>query len=224
MVDGPKRRLADHLPEDVVVAVQAEPRGTGDAVAAAAGEIGGGDTVVVVMGDVPLVDADTLTGLVEAHEASGAAATMLTAELEDPTGYGRVVRDAEGQVERVVETKAAGDATEAELAIREVNTGIFAFDGGALLDALEQLESGNAQGELYLPDVLPRMREAGREIGAHVAADWAVTLGINDRVDLARVRAIAQERINEAHMRAGVTLVDPRSAHIDAGVRSAPTR
>jgi bifunctional UDP-N-acetylglucosamine pyrophosphorylase/glucosamine-1-phosphate N-acetyltransferase len=218
VVDGPERRLDGHLPDGVAVAVQAEPKGTGDAVAAAAGEISEGDTVVVVMGDVPLVDAETLTGLVEAHEESGAGATMLTAELEDPSGYGRVVRDAEGQVERVVETKAAGDASEAELAIREVNTGIFAFDGGALLDALRQLESGNAQGELYLPDVLPRIREAGREIAAHVASDSTVTLGINDRVDLARVRAIAQERINDAHMRAGVTLIDPRSAHIDAGV------
>ena len=218
VVDGPKRRLADHLPEDVVVAVQEEPRGTGDAVAAAAGEIGGGDTVVVTMGDVPLVDGETLTALVEAHDASGAAATMLTAELEDPTGYGRVVRDAEGQVERVVETKTAGDASEAELAIREVNTGIFAFDGDALKDALERLESDNAQGELYLPDVLPRLKEAGREVGAHVATNPDVTRGINDRVDLARVRAIAQERINETHMRAGVTLVDPGSAHIEVGV------
>jgi bifunctional UDP-N-acetylglucosamine pyrophosphorylase/glucosamine-1-phosphate N-acetyltransferase len=218
VVDGPKRRLAGHLPDDVVVAVQSEPRGTGDAVAAAAGEIGEGDTVVVTMGDVPLVDGETLTALVEAHDASGAAATMLTAELEDPTGYGRVVRDAEGQVERVVETKTAGDASEAELAIREVNTGIFAFDGDALKDALERLESDNAQGELYLPDVLPRLKEAGRDVGAHVATNPDVTRGINDRVDLARVRAIAQERINEAHMRAGVTLVDPRSAHIEAGV------
>lgn len=218
VVDGPERRLDGHLPDGVAVAVQAEPKGTGDAVSAAAAEISAEDTVVVVMGDVPLVDAETLTALVEAHEESGAGATMLTAELEDPAGYGRVVRDAEGQVERVVETKAAGDASEAELAIREVNTGIFAFDGGALLDALQRLESGNAQGELYLPDVLPRMREAGREIAAHVATDWTVTLGINDRVDLARVRAIAQERINEAHMRAGVTLVDPASATIDAGV------
>jgi bifunctional UDP-N-acetylglucosamine pyrophosphorylase / glucosamine-1-phosphate N-acetyltransferase len=218
VVDGPKRRLADHLPEGVTVAIQEEPRGTGDAVAAATSEIADGDTVVVTMGDVPLVDAETLTALVEAHEASGAAATMLTAELEDPTGYGRVVRDAEGQVERVVETKTAGDATQAELAIREVNTGIFAFDGAALKAALDRLEAGNAQGELYLPDVLPRMKEDGREIGAHVAADGAVTLGINDRADLARVKAIAQERINVAHMRAGVTIVDPLSAHIDAGV------
>ena len=218
VVDGPKRPLAGRLPDDVTVAVQAEPRGTGDAVAAASKEFADGDTVVVTMGDVPLVDAETLKGLVEAHDESGAAATMLTAELEDPSGYGRVVRDAEGQVERVVETKTAGDASEAELAIREVNTGIFAFDGSALKEALEQLGSDNAQGELYLPDVLPRMKEAGRDVGAHVAANADVTLGINDRVDLARVRAIAQRRINEDHMRAGVTLVDPPSAHIDAGV------
>jgi bifunctional UDP-N-acetylglucosamine pyrophosphorylase / glucosamine-1-phosphate N-acetyltransferase len=222
VVDGPKRRLADHLPQDVALAVQGEPRGTGDAVAAAAAEIADGETVVVLMGDVPLVDAETLTGLITAHEESGAAATMLTAELEDPTGYGRVVRDAEGQLERVVETKTAGDATEAELAIREVNTGIYAFDGGPLKAALDQLESANAQGELYLPDVLPRMKEAGHEVGAHVATDPNVTLGINDRVDLARVRAIAQRRINEAHMRAGVTLVDPASAYIDAGVTIGP--
>jgi len=218
VVDGPERRLAEHLPEDVEVAVQAEPKGTGDAVAAAAGAIADDATVVVLVGDVPLVDAETLTGLVKAHDESGAAATMLTAELEDPTGYGRVVRDAEGQVERVVETKAGGDATEAELAIREVNTGILAFDGGALKQALGKLEAANSQGELFLPDVLPHMKEAGREVGAHVAADSAVTLGINDRADLARVRAIAQERINLAHMRAGVTIVDPGSAHIDVGV------
>ena len=218
VVDGPRRLLAGHLPEDVAVAVQAEPRGTGDAVAAAADQIGDEDTVVVVMGDVPLVDAETLGRLIAAHEESGAAATMLTAELEDPAGYGRVVRDAEGQVERVVETKAGGDATDAELAIREVNTGILAFEGGALKGALGKLEPANSQGELFLPDVLPRLKQAGREIGAHIASDPHVTLGINDRADLARVRAIAQERINLAHMRAGVTLVDPRSAHIDAGV------
>ena len=218
VVDGPERKLAQHLPEDVVVAIQAEPRGTGDAVAAAAAEIDADGTVVVVMGDVPLVDAPTLTALVEAHEESGAAATMLTAELEDPTGYGRVVRGADGLPERVVETKLEGDASSEELAIREVNTGIYAFDGGALLAALSDLDAGNAQGELYLPDVLPRMRDAGRAIGAHVAADASVTLGINDRVDLATVREIAQRRIHEAHMRAGVTIVDPARTTIDAEV------
>jgi bifunctional UDP-N-acetylglucosamine pyrophosphorylase/glucosamine-1-phosphate N-acetyltransferase len=143
---------------------------------------------------------------------------MLTAELDDPAGYGRVVRDAEGQVDRVVETKTPGDATDQELAIREVNTGIFAFDGGALRTALAELKADNAQGELYLPDVLPRMREAGRAIGAHPAAGWDRPLGINDRVDLADVRAYAQRRINERHMLAGVTIVDPATAYIDATV------
>lgn len=218
VVDGPKRHLQDHLPDDVAVAIQEEPKGTGDAVAAAAGEIGREDTVVIVLGDVPLIGADTIEGLVEAHEESGAAATMLTAEFEDPTGYGRVVRDAQGQVERVVETKVEGDAAPEELAIREINTGIFAFQGGALLDALAKLEAANAQGELYLPDVLPRMREQGLDVGAHVATDASVTFGINDRADLAHVRAIAQRRINERHMRAGVSIVDPATAYIDTTV------
>jgi bifunctional UDP-N-acetylglucosamine pyrophosphorylase / glucosamine-1-phosphate N-acetyltransferase len=218
VVDGPKRKLAEHVPDGVVTVVQEEPRGTGDAVAAAADEIGDDETVVVLLGDDPLLDTDTIAGLVAAHEESGAAATMLTAELEDATGYGRVVRDAEGQVDRVVETKTPGDATEEELAIREVNTGIFAFDGKALRDALSALEADNAQGELYLPDVLPRMREAGHTIGAHPAAGWDRPLGVNDRVDLARVRAYAQRRINERHMRAGVSIVDPETAYIDATV------
>jgi bifunctional UDP-N-acetylglucosamine pyrophosphorylase / glucosamine-1-phosphate N-acetyltransferase len=117
-----------------------------------------------------------------------------------------------------VETKAAGDASPEELAIREVNTGIYAFHGGALLEALRQLDSDNAQGELYLPDVLPRMRAAGHMVAAHVARDATTVLGINDRVELARVREIAQRRIHERHMRAGVTIVDPRSTTIDAQV------
>jgi bifunctional UDP-N-acetylglucosamine pyrophosphorylase/glucosamine-1-phosphate N-acetyltransferase len=139
-------------------------------------------------------------------------------ELEHPTGYGRVVRGKDGSIERVVETKAEGDATPEELAIREVNTGIYAFDGGALVAALADLDRDNAQGELYLPDVLPRMRAAGRPTGAYVVTDPTLTLGINDRVDLAKVRKLAQRAINERHMRAGVTIVDPDTAYIDAEV------
>ncbi len=217
VVDGPKRKLAEHLPDGVTAVVQEDPRGTGDAVASAAGEIGD-ETVVIVLGDVPLIDAETLTALTQAHEGAEAAATMLTAELDDPTGYGRVVRDAEGQVERVVETKTAGDASEQELAIREVNTGIIAFDGAALKVALRQLKSDNAQGELYLPDVLPLLRGDGKAVGAHVAADATLTLGVNDRVQLAHVRELAQRRIQEGHMRAGVTIVDPRTTTIEADV------
>jgi bifunctional UDP-N-acetylglucosamine pyrophosphorylase/glucosamine-1-phosphate N-acetyltransferase len=218
VVDNPKRRLAEHLPEGVEVAVQAEPLGTGDAVAAAAAHIDASGTVVVVNGDVPLLTAEALRALIEAHEAAGAGATMATMVPEDPTGYGRVVRGADGKVERVAETKVAGDATEAELAIREVNAGAYAFDGGALLAALQGLSSDNAQGEVYLPDVLPAIRAAGKSVAGHPIGDPTLTHGVDDRVDLAYARAVAQQRIHEAHMRAGVTIIDPASTTIDADV------
>src|SRR5204863_4656597 len=130
--------------------------------------------------------------LVRSHVASGAAATMMTTRLEDPTGYGRVVRDQCGDVMRVVETKAPGDATLAELAIREVNTGVLCFDGGALLDVLDRLGADNAQGEVYLPDALPLLRAAGRRVAGHVSDDALTCLGVNDQAALAQVRATAQ--------------------------------
>ncbi len=218
VVDNPKRRLEDRLPDDVVVAIQEQPNGTGDAVAAAGAHIDAGSTVVVINGDVPLITAEALQNLVAAHEESGAAGTVATMELDDPSGYGRVVRDREGNVERIVETKAEGDATPEQLAIREVNTGVYAFDGASLLAALAQIDTDNAQGELYLPDVLPKLREAGKPIAAHVVSDHTLTLGVNDRVELANVRKLAQQRIHEAHARNGVTIVDPDSTLIDAGV------
>jgi bifunctional UDP-N-acetylglucosamine pyrophosphorylase/glucosamine-1-phosphate N-acetyltransferase len=218
VVDGPKRALADALPEDVEVAIQEEPNGTGDAVRSAAGLIDPETTVLVLYGDVPLITADAITALARAHEESGAAATMATMELEDPSGYGRVIRDAEGGVERVVETKTPGDATPEEEAIREVNTGIYAFAGGDLLQALKELRADNAQGEFYLPDVLPLLRADGKAIGAHVVTDPALTLGVNTRVELAHVRRLAQERIHRALALAGVTIVDPASTLIEVGV------
>jgi bifunctional UDP-N-acetylglucosamine pyrophosphorylase/glucosamine-1-phosphate N-acetyltransferase len=218
VVDNPAQRLRDHLPDDVELAVQERPRGTGDAVAAAAGHIDRDATVVVTYGDVPLLTGDAIRALVAAHERTGAGATMATMEPDDPTGYGRVVRAADGSVERVVETKVPGDATEEQLAIREVNTGVYAFEGGALLDALEHLSDDNAQGELYLPDVLPAIRRAGRRIGAHAIADPELTHGVDDRADLAHARAAMQRRIHERHMRAGVTIVDPASTLVDADV------
>jgi bifunctional UDP-N-acetylglucosamine pyrophosphorylase/glucosamine-1-phosphate N-acetyltransferase len=218
VVDAPERPLAAVLGYRVVIAVQERPLGTADAARSASAHIDPASTVIVINGDVPLITSETLRGLAEAHARSGAAGTIATSVLEDARGYGRVVRAPDGTVERVVETKAAGDATEGELHIREVNTGIFAFDGGLLLEALAEVRDDNAQGEFYLPDVLPILRRFGRTIDAFEVADPYVTLGVNDRVGLAAVRAIAQARINERHMLAGVTIVDPASTVIDVDV------
>jgi bifunctional UDP-N-acetylglucosamine pyrophosphorylase/glucosamine-1-phosphate N-acetyltransferase len=218
VVGGPDNSLDEHLPGDVTTVVQPTPDGTGGAARAAVPAIEPGATVVLLPGDVPLVTAEAIAALVDSHEHHGAAATMATMLLEDPTGYGRVVRDAAGGVERVVETKAPGDATPEELEIREVNSSIFAFDGDALREALDELTTDNAQGELYLPDVLPVLRGKGKIVAAHVLEDPTLALGVNDRVQLAQVRQIAQRRIHDAHGRAGVTIVDPASTLIDVGV------
>jgi bifunctional UDP-N-acetylglucosamine pyrophosphorylase/glucosamine-1-phosphate N-acetyltransferase len=187
-------------------------------VIAAAGALDEAAPVVVLSGDVPLVSAEAISELVEAHERDGAAATMASTVLADPSGYGRVVRDARGAVARVVETKKEGDATAAELEIREVNTGVYVFDGAALLGALPRLSADNAQGELYLPQVLDLLRADGATIAAHVVDDAALVLGVNDRVALAEVRALAQRAILERHMRAGVGIVDPSSTWVDVDV------
>jgi bifunctional UDP-N-acetylglucosamine pyrophosphorylase / glucosamine-1-phosphate N-acetyltransferase len=219
VVDNPKRRLEDWLPDDVVVAVQPEPNGTGGAVAAAGTHIDADNTVVVINGDVPLISAEAIAKLVQKHEDGNAAATMATMEPDDPAQYGRVLRDRDGNVERVVEAKGGeGDATAEQLEIREVNTGIYAFDGASLLAALAEIDSANAQGELYLPDVLPKLREAGKTVQAHLVTDHTLTLGVNDRTELAKVRAIAQQRIHDEHGRNGVTIINPGSTQIDVGV------
>ena len=218
VVDNPKRRLEDRLPENVEIAIQEQPKGTGDAVAAAREHIDSDATVVILSGDVPLISAEAISDLVNAHEQGDVAATMATMELDEPGQYGRVVRDRTGNVEKVVEAKAAGDATPEQLEIREVNTGIYAFNGGNLLEALDQIDSDNAQGELYLPDVLPKLIEDGKTVQAHVVTDPTLTLGINDRVDLASVRSLAQRQIHDRHARNGVTIIDPASTLIDADV------
>jgi bifunctional UDP-N-acetylglucosamine pyrophosphorylase / glucosamine-1-phosphate N-acetyltransferase len=203
---------------ELAFAVQEEPRGTADAVKAAVPHIDPAATVVVLNGDHPLITPEALDGLVQAHARAGAAATLATAVLDDPSGYGRVVRAPDGTVERVVETKAPGDASESELHIREISTGIYAFEGAALIEALGEVRSHNAQGEFYLPDVLPILRSRERSVVAHEIAD-ASELGVNDRVGLAAVRAVAQRRIHERHMLAGVTIVDPATTVIDVDVR-----
>jgi bifunctional UDP-N-acetylglucosamine pyrophosphorylase/glucosamine-1-phosphate N-acetyltransferase len=217
-VDAPHRPLDGVLPDDVDVAIQEEPRGTADAVKSAAGYLDSGKTVIVLAGDVPLIRPETLAGLADAHERGGAAATMATAVLDDPAGYGRVIRAPDGTIERVVETKAPGDATELELHVREVNTGILAFEGRALVDALEKVRSDNVQGELYLPDVLPLLRAHERTAVAYELDDPIETLGVNDRKALADVAAIAQRRILERHMLDGVTIINPAATVVDVGV------
>jgi bifunctional UDP-N-acetylglucosamine pyrophosphorylase / glucosamine-1-phosphate N-acetyltransferase len=219
VVGSPDGALDGRLPDGVVLAVQPEANGTGGALLAAADEIDGDGPVLVLNGDAPLVTASALRALVDAHGASGAAATVVTMTLEDPTGYGRVVRGPDGGVERVVETKHPGDASEEELAIAEVNTGVFAFRGAGLVDVLGRVGTDNAQGEVYLPAALEVLRADGAPVAAMAVDDHSLLLGVNDRVELARVRRIAQQRILEAHMRAGVTIISPESTVIDVDVR-----
>ncbi|MBN9619919.1 MAG: bifunctional UDP-N-acetylglucosamine diphosphorylase/glucosamine-1-phosphate N-acetyltransferase GlmU, partial [Actinobacteria bacterium] len=173
-----------------------------------------GGTVVVVPGDAPLLTAEALDALVAEHDASGAAATLLTSVLDDPTGYGRVIRGADGEVARVVEHK---DADADELAVREVGTSVYAFDHALLRDAVTRLSTDNAQGEEYLPDVVGILAVAGHRIAA-VLAPAEVTAGVNDRVQLAAAHRAYNTRLVEAHMRAGVTVVDPASTWVDASV------
>jgi bifunctional UDP-N-acetylglucosamine pyrophosphorylase/glucosamine-1-phosphate N-acetyltransferase len=219
VVDSPARALQAVLPSEVELTVQPQSDGTGGAVRAAVEQIDAQAPVVVLSGDVPLVSAEAIRGLLNAHETGGALATIATALLDDPNGYGRVVREADGSVARVVETKKPGDADEGELQIKEVNSGIYVFDGAALLGALPRLSANNAQGEYYLPQVLDLLRSDGASVVAHIIEDQRLMLGVNDRVALAHVRKVAQRTIHERHMLAGVTIVDPDLTQIDAEVQ-----
>lgn len=218
VVVPPDSPVGDALPEGVETVVQEGADGTGGAVRAAAGAVAGSDEVVVLSGDVPLLSSEVIGELLEAHRSAGARATVLTSVLEDPGSYGRVVRAGDGSVERIVETKVDGDASAEELAIREINSGTYVFAGEALAAALGELDSGNAQGELYLPDAVQAIARSGGPAIAWTSEDHAVNMGVNDRVDLAAVETEARRRINERHMRAGVTIVDPVSTWIDADV------
>jgi bifunctional UDP-N-acetylglucosamine pyrophosphorylase / glucosamine-1-phosphate N-acetyltransferase len=218
VIVSPGRDLSAGLPEAVETVEQPEADGTGGAIRAARELIAASEAVLVLSGDVPLISAATIGGLLAAHQDAGAAATMLTIELDDPGSYGRVVRATDGSVEAVVEAKAAGDADPEQLAIREINAGTYVFAAGPLAAALDGLANDNAQGEYYLPDVFPALRAAGHTVAAHVADDLAVTMGVNNRVDLAAVEGEARRRLLEAHMLAGVTVVDPASTWVDAGV------
>lgn len=221
VVGHAREQVAAHLGEvDAAVrtAVQEQQNGTGHAVRMALEELGGtvDGTVVVVCGDTPLLTGETLTRLAETHHTDGNAVTVLTAEVPDATGYGRIVRDAgSGAVTAIVEHK---DASEAQRAIREINSGVFAFDGRLLADALGKVRTDNSQGEEYLTDVLGILREAGHRVGASVAADHREIAGINNRVQLAQARRILNDRLLERAMLAGVTVVDPATTWVDVTV------
>ncbi|MFD7894334.1 bifunctional UDP-N-acetylglucosamine diphosphorylase/glucosamine-1-phosphate N-acetyltransferase GlmU [Streptomyces sp. NPDC059743] len=225
VVGHAREQVEGHLSavyEGVRTAYQAEQNGTGHAVRIGLQELGGtpDGTVVVVCGDTPLLTGETLRALAATHAADGNAVTVLTAEVPDSTGYGRIVRDGvSGAVTAIVEHK---DATEAQRAIREINSGVFAFDGQLLADALGKVRTDNSQGEEYLTDVLGILREAGHRVGASVAVDHREILGINNRVQLAEARRLLNERLLERAMLAGVTVVDPASVFVDVTVTFEP--
>ncbi|MEU1888669.1 bifunctional UDP-N-acetylglucosamine diphosphorylase/glucosamine-1-phosphate N-acetyltransferase GlmU [Micromonospora sp. WMMD987] len=213
--DQVRAHLAEVAP-DATGVLQAEQLGTGHAVRIALDAVPDATgTVVVINGDVPLLRTGTVEALVAAHEGEGAAATVLAAEVPDPTGLGRIVRDAAGRLEQIVEER---DATPAQRALREINAGIYAFDLARLRAALGKLSTDNDQGEEYLTDVFGLLFSAGEPVGVHVAADHVETLGCNDRVELAGLRGLLRDRVNEAWMRTGVTILDPATTWIDVTV------
>lgn len=210
-------QVADELGRGIATAVQEEQLGTGHAAACGLSAIEGFEgTVVVTNADVPLLRAETIRGLAAAREEAGAAVTVLSLTLDDPTGYGRIVRGEGGEVLSIVEEK---DATDAQRRIAEVNSGVFAFDAAVLKDALERLDSDNAQGELYLTDVLAIARGDGKTVAAHPATDPRELSGVNDRVQLAAAGKELNRRVVEAAMRGGATIVDPDTTFIDVDVR-----
>jgi bifunctional UDP-N-acetylglucosamine pyrophosphorylase/glucosamine-1-phosphate N-acetyltransferase len=205
--------------DGVEVAVQLTPLGTGDAVRSARAALDGvqGD-VVVLNGDVPALTPELVRTLVEAHRAAGAAGTVLSFEPSDLRAYGRIVRDARGGLARIVE---AGDASPEELALGEVNSGIYVFQAEKLWPLLERLEPHNSQGELYVTDTLGLLVGDGEAVAVHTAPVPFDVEGINTRVELAAVTAALRDRINERHMLAGVTIIDPASTWIEADVEIA---
>ena len=213
------KKMQEH-PHDVQVdfVEQRVQRGTGDATLV--GLVGLPDDedegdVLVLIGDAPLLRPSTIASLVEHHRSSGAAATVLTAVMADPTGYGRVLRGRDDRVERIVEQR---DATPDELEVREVNTSIYCFRRSLLAPALRRIEPDNSQGEYYLTDVVEVLASAGHPVEALAVGDPAETQGINDRLQLAAAESELRRRTNESLLSSGVTMVDPAAVYIDTTV------
>lgn len=197
-------------------ALQAEQKGTGHAVMQAIDVIKNSKGEVVILnGDTPLITAETINKAIEYHKNNGNQATVITAILDDATGYGRIVRDNDGSVLKIVEQK---DASKEEKKINEVNSGMYVFDAQSLVYALDKITPNNAQGEYYLTDTLEILLSAGKKIGGYAISDNDEIRGINDRVQLNEAEKIMQKRINEYHMRNGVTMRNPESIYIEDGV------
>lgn len=209
-------KISNELDREVVQAVQEEQRGTGHAVSCGISPISDFEgAIIVTNGDVPLLTPETIEGLRDTHTSQGNAVTVLSMRLADPTGYGRIIRDTDGSVSAIVEHK---DATDEQRLVDEVNSGVFAFDAAALRDALTKLDTNNAQGELYITDVLEIARTAGHGVGAHVAADPQELAGVNDRVQLAAAGRELNRRMVEKAMRGGATIIDPETTWIGVNV------
>ncbi|TQR40286.1 MULTISPECIES: bifunctional UDP-N-acetylglucosamine diphosphorylase/glucosamine-1-phosphate N-acetyltransferase GlmU [Paenibacillus] len=197
-------------------ALQAEQLGTGHAVKQAKALLDGEEgTTLVICGDTPLVTPETLAQLMELHNRAQASATILTAELNDPTGYGRVIRAEDGSVLKIVEQK---DCTTEEQLVKEINTGTYCFDNVKLFAALEQIRNDNAQQEYYLTDVIGIMKAQGDTVQAYCTPDNSEAIGVNDRLVLSEAERFMRERINKRHMLNGVTIIDPANTYIESGV------
>jgi bifunctional UDP-N-acetylglucosamine pyrophosphorylase/glucosamine-1-phosphate N-acetyltransferase len=204
--------VQEQLGDQVSYVVQEEQLGTGHAVMQAADILANKEgTTVVLCGDTPLLTAETIDRLLACHANEGAKATILTAVADDPTGYGRIIRNEDGLVARIVEHK---DATEEERSVQEINTGTYCFDNAALFAALKKVGNDNAQGEYYLPDVIEILKDNGETISAYQTATFDETIGVNDRVALAEAELIMKRRINEHWMRQGVTIIDSNNTYI----------
>lgn len=209
-------KVRDLLGDRTKYALQEEQLGTANAVMQAEKDLGGKEGItLIVNGDTPLFTAETFENLLDYHEEEAAAVTILTAHADNPFGYGRIVRDNGGNVEKIVEQK---DASKSEQEIQEINTGVLCFDNKLLFENLHKVNNDNAQGEYYLPDVISLLKEQGKKVSAFEMADLSESLGVNDRVALSQAEKIMQRRINENHMRDGVTIVDPDNTYIDVDV------
>ncbi|MFM6841358.1 MAG: bifunctional UDP-N-acetylglucosamine diphosphorylase/glucosamine-1-phosphate N-acetyltransferase GlmU [Candidatus Planktophila sp.] len=197
----------------VTTVFQEHRGGTGHAAQLALADLKPSGTILILAGDTPMLTGESLAQLLEGHHAGGFTASVLTAEHPDPTGYGRIIRGDDDSLVRIVEEK---DADEFEKAIEEINSGVYAFDAVKLAGAIGKLRNDNAQGELYLTDVIEILRNEGGKIAAVCIEDFTETLGVNDRVQLAEAAALLRDRINEKLMRSGVTIVDPTTTWVDA--------